>query len=116
MYTNVVAKDSRLWFSACLLPLLLLGWAEAYLDLCYCPGVDKELMHLVKPESKALRDRLHELRRNHTDSWDIYSPPGKFVHVRYFESMENFTLHSMFDSDAQSRGTTCRYTPKAGAI
>ena len=55
-----------------------MGWAEAYLDLCYCPGVDQELVELDKPESKILRDRLHELRREYTASWDLYSPPGKF--------------------------------------
>ena len=86
-FTNVVAKDSKLCFLACLLPFLLLGWAEAYLDLCYCPGVDKELMDLDKPESKALRDRLHELRRNYTEPWNIYSPPGKFLLNEGFVSM-----------------------------
>ena len=65
-------------FSVCLLSLLHMGLVEAYLDLCYCPGVDQELMELDKPESKVLRDRLHELRREYTTSWDIYSPPGKF--------------------------------------
>ena len=56
-------------YAAYILPLLLLGcWAEAYLDLCYCPGVDQELVELDKPESKILRDRLHELRREYTAS------------------------------------------------
>ena len=77
----------KICFIACLLPFLLLGWAEAYLDLCYCPGVEKELMDLDKPESKALRDRLHELRRNYTEPWNIYSPPGKFLLNEGFVSM-----------------------------
>ena len=72
------------YFSVCLLSLILLGLAEAYLDLCYCPGVDQELMELDKPESKVLRDRLHELRREYTTSWDIYSPTGKFFFDRFY--------------------------------
>ena len=58
--------------------LLLFGNAfGSYLDRCYCPGVDPELSDLGSDDSKVLRDRLHELRRTHTDSWGIYSPPGE---------------------------------------
>ena len=39
--------------------------------------MDPELSDLGSDDSKVLRDRLHELRRTHTDSWGIYSPPGE---------------------------------------
>ena len=64
-------------YAAYILPLLLLGcWAEAYLDLCYCPGVDQELVEVDKPAAKSLRDKLHQLRRQYTEYWNIYSPPA----------------------------------------
>lgn len=47
---------------------------NCYLDKCYCPGVESTLTF-----DKVLRDRLHELRRQHTDSWGVYSPPGKIL-------------------------------------
>ena len=28
-------------------------------------------------EGRALRDKLLELRREHTNGWDVYSPPGE---------------------------------------
>ena len=39
--------------------------------------MDPELSDLASPDSKVLRDKMHELRRTRTDSWGIYSPPGE---------------------------------------
>ena len=39
--------------------------------------MDPELSDLASPDSKVLRDKMHELRRARTDSWGIYSPPGE---------------------------------------
>ena len=47
------------------------------MDICHCPGKHPKLREWYNPESKVLMNKLYELRREHTNSWDVYSPPGE---------------------------------------
>ena len=51
--------------------------ASNLLDICHCPGAHALLSDWYSAEGRALRDKLLELRREHTNGWDVYSPPGE---------------------------------------
>ena len=59
--------------------------------------MDPELSDLASPDSKVLRDKMHELRRARTDSWGIYSPPGE-KYLNYEYKKQNIDISSRYCS------------------
>ena len=73
------------------------------MDICHCPGNHPKLREWYNPESRVLMDKLYELRREHTNSWDVYSPPGERLYSfcshqnhgwRKYVVLETFKLSS----------------------